>query len=281
MQFSAEKIPCNAKLNLTLRVTGKRLSGFHDLCSVFLRVGPTDYLTIKAAEEDNVSVNFKIKKSVITGRNILLKTLDKLRADGIRVPPLNMILEKSIPPGTGMGAGSGDAAGLLTFLGRTYSFRGDAAQFGSDVPFLNGASRLALVEGIGEKIKCLDDSFLNLKAAAVIPSWRCNTVEMYRRLDCYYGGRWPVSREQAVKESERVLDMLRQRRYCGLLPNDFAPLLMKEHSEYQDLFDAAAACGALAWGITGSGSAAFALWNLEDYRNFAPEFPWVENVFIF
>lgn len=282
MSFSAERIPCSAKLNLTLRVTDRYSTGFHELCSIFLRVGPTDYLTIKDAEEDNVSVKFKIKKSGIQGRNILLKTLDKIRAAGIKVPPLDMVLEKSIPPGTGMGCGSGDAAGLLEFLHRTCSVNCDAFQFGSDVPFFCEKSGLALVEGMGEIIRPLDDSLLKLlKIMVVIPSWRCETSEMYRQLDQFYVRKWPLNQTRAERESEKLLYKLAQGEHCGLLPNDFTPVLMKKYGEYQKLFDVFSMFEALAWGITGSGSAAFAIWKREISPRIDLSFPWVEDTFIF
>ena len=128
---------CWAKINLSLRVVGRLQSGYHDLCSVFFKIGPVDCLTINEDVEDNVRVIFSRTKSGIQGRNILLKALDRIRAAGIAVPPLDMRLEKRVPPGTGLGGGSGDAAALLDCLASAgYPVERFAAEIGADVPFL-------------------------------------------------------------------------------------------------------------------------------------------------
>ncbi|MGI6076153.1 MAG: 4-(cytidine 5'-diphospho)-2-C-methyl-D-erythritol kinase [Pyramidobacter sp.] len=272
---------CGAKVNLTLRITGKLPSGYHSLCSVFMRVGPTDYLTISEAEEDNVRVKFKGIPADLPGRNILLRALDELRENGAALPPLEMCLEKSVPPGTGLGCGSGDAAGLLQLLAqRGVSVDDCARRIGSDVPFLLDGRALALVTGRGENIDFLGGS-LDLKTAVVIPRWRCSTAEMYGRADEFYESGWPMDSRGAKDEARRLVRRLRKREFCGLLPNDFAPPLMKDRSEYGELFEAFAARNALAWGITGSGSAAFALWDRESFCGTVLPFPWIENVLIF
>lgn len=275
------KISCDAKLNLTLRITEKRPSGYHGLCSVFMRVGPVDYLTIREAKEDNVKVNFSGTPSVPLGRNILLRTLDRLRESGVIVPPLEMCLEKTVPPGTGLGCGSGDAAALLRFLAQKGA-AGEACapQIGADVPFLLSGEEVALVTGIGETMQPLCGG-LNLKAAVVIPRWRCGTADMYNRIDEFYRQGWPLDFSRGGDEAEQILRRLRRHQFCGLLPNDFAPALMEDRREYGELFAAFAAGDALAWGITGSGSAAFALWDREKFSGAVLPFSWIENVLTF
>ncbi len=277
--------PSYAKLNLTLRVVGHRPNGFHELSTVFLKIGPVDYLTINKGMEDNVKVTFKRIKSIIQGRNILLKTLDRVRRYGIPVSPLEVIIEKSVPPGTGLGCGSGNAAALLNYLKEEsasgFQLHEIAASIGADVPFFCTSSRIALAEGIGEKIQSLDDGQLNLFAVIVIPHFRCNTSIMYGKLDAQYGGTWPKDAESAREESREILRKLGENLPCGLLPNDFCAVLLKEHPEYDELFEVFRARGAIAWGISGSGSAAFGLWKKSDFCGFSADFPWIEDVQIF
>ncbi len=56
-----------------------------------------------------------------------------------------------------------------------------------------------------------------------------------------------------------LIARLRDEKNIGLLPNDFAPVLLNAHPEYELLFDLFKSTGAFGWGITGSGSAAFTL----------------------
>ncbi len=273
---------CWGKINLSLRVVGRLQSGYHDLCSLFFKIGPIDCLTINESVADNVKVIFSRTKSSIRGRNILLKTLDKIRAAGIAVPPLDMRLEKRVPPGTGLGGGSGDAAALLDCLASAgYPVERFAAEIGADVPFLLSKAPAALARGAGEKLSPLRAPSARWRVVVVVPAWRCFTVDMFARLDEYFHDEWESTSERACAEARHVFDRLARGEFCGLLPNDFCALLLREHSEYRALFADFCRAGAIAWGISGSGSSAFALWNKDDFCGFSATLPWVEDVLVF
>lgn len=273
---------CWGKVNLSLRVVGRLQSGYHELCSVFFKIGPVDCLTINEDVEDNVRVIFSRRKSGIQGRNILLKTLDRIRAAGIVIPPLDMRLEKRVPPGTGLGGGSGDAAALLDYLASAgYPVERFAAEIGADVPFLLSRVPAALARGAGEKLSPLQAPSAQWRVVVVIPTWRCVTADMFARLDKYFHDEWKSTSEQACSEARQVFDRLVRGEFCGLLPNDFSDLLLRERGEYRALFADFCRTGAIAWGISGSGSSAFALWNKNDFRGFSTTLPWVEDVLVF
>lgn len=273
---------CWAKINLSLRVVGRLQSGYHELCSVFFKIGPVDCLTINEDVEDNVRVIFSRTKSGIQGRNILLKALDRIRAAGIAVPPLDMRLEKRVPPGTGLGGGSGDAAALLDYLASAgYPVGRFAAEIGADVPFLLSRVPAALARGTGEKLSPLQASPAQWRVVVAIPTWRCVTADMFARLDEYFHDEWKSTSERACSEARQVFDRLVRGEFCGLLPNDFSDLLLRERGEYRALFADFYRSGAIAWGISGSGSSAFALWNKNDFRGFSTALPWVEDVLVF
>lgn len=273
---------CFGKINLTLRITGKLLSGYHELCSLFFKIGPFDSLTISRGIEDNVKVTFNRAKSAITGRNILFKALDAVRRRNANVPPLDMALDKNVPPGTGLGAGSGDAAALLSFLrAENCDVLEAEAETGADVPFLCGEAQAALASGIGDHLEPMTKALSDWHAVIVIPTWRCLTPEMYRKLDEYFGGRWPVTASEARAEAKVIYEKMLKGERVGLLPNDFAPVLLNEHPEYQDLFNEFSVKGAYAWGISGSGSSAFALWRADAFSGFRSELPCAEDTFIF
>ena len=273
---------CWGKINLSLRVVGRLRSGYHELCSIFFKIGPVDCLTINESVEDNVRVIFSRTKSGIQGRNILLKTLDKIRAAGIAIPPLDMRLEKRVPPGTGLGSGSGDAAALLDYLvSAGYPVERFAAEIGADVPFLLSRAPVALARGAGEKLAPLQALSARWRVVVVIPAWRCVTADMFVRLDEYFHDEWKSTSERARSEACQVFDRLVRGEFCGLLPNDFSDLLLREHGEYRALFTDFYRTGAIAWGISGSGSSAFALWNKDDFCGFGTTLPWVDDVLIF
>lgn len=281
MKKTVKRVPCFGKINLSLRVTGTLPHGWHELCSLFFKIGPFDYLTITGGVDDNVKVIYPRSKSAIQGRNILLKALEAARAQDAEIPRLHMTLEKNVPPGTGLGCGSGDAAALLSVLAAAgYACVDAARRTGADVPFLQGGANLALVRGVGEQVEPLAET-PDWACAVVIPSWRCLTPAMYQKLDAHFADAWPLGADAACDEARELLPRLLGGRPCGLLPNDFASVLLEERPEYRDLFDEFAARGAFAWGISGSGSSAFALWGKARFSGFRSEMPWVEDTFIF
>lgn len=271
------QVPSPAKINLTLRVTGRRPDGYHSLCTLLMRLDAVEYLTITPALLDNVKVKFTRKKSDIQGQNILTKALEVLRADGDPIPPLDITIHKVIPPGTGLGCGSGNAAALINAVaGETHRTTQNATKVGADVPYLQSGHPVAIATGIGEQLHPQRADLGHISVQVVIPTWKKTTADMYRRLDAIHGAAWPTTPEGARAESLTTLARLAHGQPCGHLPNDFAPVLESLHPEYRELYDIAERAGALAWGITGSGSAAVVLWG-PGTRPASVNLPWIED----
>ena len=159
-------LPSFAKLNLTLRVVNKRRDGYHNIVSTFMRVNSGDILYISEATAgvDIVSANINLP-----GENIVAKALRIAREEGFKVPPLNVKIHKSIPPGSGLGAGSGNAAVVLKWLGAEKV----AARVGADVPFLCSFLNIALVSGIGEHIEPVKEAAPH--GVIAVPEWQTST----------------------------------------------------------------------------------------------------------
>ena len=273
-------VPCFGKLNLTLRLTGVLPSGYHELCSLFCRIGPIDTLTINPSMADNVRVIFKRAKSANLDRNILFKAIETARAERADVPFLDMTLEKNVPPGTGLGCGSGDAAALLSYLAARYRATQVASRVGADVPFLCSPSPLALAQGTGDLVTPLERNLSALHALVIIPEWRCQTPEMYQKVDRFYRDVWPKNATEAREETAILLDRLCAGEPCRLLPNDFVPVLLEEYPRCQELFGLFERESAVAWGVSGSGSAAFALWH-GSVPPIRLDLSWIEDVLNF
>jgi 4-diphosphocytidyl-2-C-methyl-D-erythritol kinase len=202
----------------------------------------------------------RVYNYVINGQNIVLKVLKALREQGFPPTPLEIDINKTIPPGTGLGAGSGNAAALIVWARSVYSreiLKGTESSIGADIPFLAGHASLARVRGIGDKVEPVGMN-LSFSACVLIPKWRSNTREAYRSVDERMNGCW-LSDVEAFEESEGVLAALAAKERIGLLPNDFLPGLLELHPEYKTLFGILEGSNALAWGLSGSGSALFAL----------------------
>ena len=111
-----------AKVNLGLRILGRRENGYHLLESLFVPVDLADRVEIE--RRDTPSVDFQIESSVPgvpeDGSNLAVRAaLAFLAAAGIG-DGLRLALEKRIPAAAGLGGGSSDAAAGLRGLARIY-----------------------------------------------------------------------------------------------------------------------------------------------------------------
>ena len=239
-------LPSFAKINLTLRVTNKRKDGYHNIVSTFLRIPSGDVLYVSEA---SAGTDIVTADMYLPGENIVAKALRVARAEGFRIPPLNVKIHKSIPPGSGLGAGSGNAAAILWWLGAERV----AAKVGADVPFLVSGLNIASVSGIGEHIEPVKEAAPH--GVIAIPEWETNTKEAYAELDAMG---YEVGIMLARTEMRDIYHANAGRK-VGLLPNDFLKVLIKKHPKYNELFGMFEKAGADAWGVSGSGSSAFAV----------------------
>jgi 4-diphosphocytidyl-2-C-methyl-D-erythritol kinase len=150
----------NAKINLGLKVLGRRVDGYHEIRSIMQTVDLADTLYFYPAKQTALSCT-DITLSVASD-NLVQRAVERFsgQLDG-RAPTFHIHLEKIIPYGAGLGGGSADAAATLRALnhlsGTPFSLvqLGEmAATLGSDIPFLiNGGT--ALVKGRGEILEPL------------------------------------------------------------------------------------------------------------------------------
>ena len=170
MRAVEEQAP--AKLNLCLRVTGRRADGYHELdsCVVFtewadrLSIVHDDRLTLKLAGPF---------AAALAGQsdNLVIRAARRLAAHAGRAPNLRLILDKRIPVAAGLGGGSADAAATLRALDRLWDLRLEysellaiALELGADVPVCL-LGRPARVRGIGERLEPLALPALDLVLA--------------------------------------------------------------------------------------------------------------------
>lgn len=177
-----------AKLNLTLRVTGRRDDGFHEIDTLMVSLaGLHDVLTLERAD----GLHFSCSDPALPtdGENLVVRAaLGFAKAAGVE-PGVRIHLEKHIPSGAGLGGGSSDAAATLLALQEMHGNPLDeetvhslAAWLGSDVPFFlqGGAARCT---GRGEIVTPEPDVFPeSLPVLLLKPRFPVATVDAYRRV---------------------------------------------------------------------------------------------------
>jgi 4-diphosphocytidyl-2-C-methyl-D-erythritol kinase len=148
-----------AKVNLTLRVIGRRVDGYHDLESVVAFADCADRLTLKSGTELNLTTTGpRAPDCGEASDNLVLKAARLL---GERVDDLKageFMLDKVLPVAAGIGGGSADAAAALRLLARANKLAPDDARVvevaqltGADVPVCL-VSRACVMTGVGETL---------------------------------------------------------------------------------------------------------------------------------
>ena len=148
-----------AKVNLTLRVVGRRVDGYHDLESVVAFADCADRLSLLPGNELRLKTTGPLAEACgEVADNLVLKAA-RLLAE--RVPGLKtgtFTLYKTLPVAAGIGGGSADAAAALRLLAKANGLAADDARLfevaqlaGADVPVCV-ASRACVMTGVGESL---------------------------------------------------------------------------------------------------------------------------------
>jgi 4-diphosphocytidyl-2-C-methyl-D-erythritol kinase len=153
----------HAKVNVFLRVLGRRDDGYHDVETLILPISLHDVVTVRPADELSIEVSGPAARGVPDGdANLALRAARALAAEAggpVSRLGVQISIEKRIPVAAGLGGGSADAAGTLRALDELWGLgagedvlRRIALDVGSDVPALL-LGEPAYVRGRGEIVE--------------------------------------------------------------------------------------------------------------------------------
>jgi len=183
-----------AKINLFLRMTGRRADGYHELDSIFVPVSLSDRVTIEVRPSFLTTVTLRCNVAALgdVPTNLAPRAAHAfMNAFGIHAH-VRIDLEKMIPTGAGLGGGSSDAGTVLRMLTTMTSsmlpeskdtaerLQKVAVALGADVPFFLNP-RPAHVTGIGERIAVLD-KFPTLHLVIAAPPVEVPTASVFKAL---------------------------------------------------------------------------------------------------
>lgn len=256
-----------AKINLGLHILGKRSDGFHEVRTVLQTIALHDRLILK--RKRTAGVEFRTNEPGIDpADNLVIRAITLFQRKTGVSGGITAELEKSIPLGSGLGGGSSNAAVTLLGLARLFRLdlcRGDllhwAGELGSDVPFfLVGGSALGI--GRGSEVYPLEE-LPERHVLLAIPNTGVSTADAYGRLSLQLTNTDPES--MIPRFCSGFLASLERQNLPG---NDFEPAFFERFPNLQKVKVNWLAAGAVAAGLTGSGSAVFGLF--EEKRELAP-----------
>lgn len=248
---SAEAL-AHAKLNLTLEITGRRNDGMHLLDSLMCSITLADRVRLTRRSDDLVTVETRGVDAGPDFANLALKAA-KVFQEEFGGSGYDIVLEKEIPAGAGLGGGSADAAATL-HLARYLSglevgneaLAGIGAELGADIPFcIDGG--LARVTGVGDAVHPaeMDDALFDAVIVLGIPDFAMPTADVYAAWD-----RAPATGTKDVVPS--CLSLVTRR-----FANDLEPAAETLVPELRGLRDSLSKAIGGPARMTGSGSAVF------------------------
>jgi 4-diphosphocytidyl-2-C-methyl-D-erythritol kinase len=250
-----------AKLNLSLAITGRRADGFHELVSLVAPIALVDTLTLDVGLPFGLTCDDAALP--VDGTNLVLKAAAAYARHRPSAPTGHFHLTKRVPHGAGLGGGSADAAAALRLLDRASSdplgpevLEALAAEVGSDCPFFV-RGQAAVMRGRGERLELLPPAaraaLAGRKVVLAKPPFGVPTPEAYGLLA--KAGKY---RPLAQAEAELAAWLAGPAADPVKLGNDLAdPVFSKYVALLAGLASFRRVTGS-DWQMTGSGSACFA-----------------------
>ena len=236
--------PAPAKLNLFLRVTGRRPDGYHALQTVFQLLKWGDTIRLRVRQDGLVERIGTPSYGVPAEKDITVRAARALQRAAGSPLGVDIAVDKQIPLGGGFGGGSSDAATVLVALNHLWRLSlsvdrlaGIGLELGADVPvFVRG--RNAWAEGVGEKLTAVhlpEAWYLLIDSAVHVP-----THELFQSPQ--------LTRDQKLVKIESYVS-------GSLLENAFEPVVRQLQPRIDRVFESMARFGKVA--LTGTGGGCF------------------------
>ena len=262
------RLPSFAKINLSLRVVGKRDDGYHELCTVFQAVTLADEITFSESDELNLTCS---DSTMPTGNeNIIIRAAEKLRLEKDVRLGAAIHLEKHIPSPGGLGGGSSNAAVTLLALRKIWDLKisdhvleSIGRELGADVPyFFHGGTALGMSRG--DVIEPLED-IRPRPMLIVTPDVSVPTRDAFARVNApSLTSETAKSILQICRFEAKSPDFLQT-----AITNDLESSVFEKFPEVARVRQKLLELGAANAAMSGSGASVFAIFDKEETRQAA------------
>lgn len=256
-----------AKVNLFLKVVGKRPDGFHELESLFAFLDLHDELTVKKSTKFKLEISGEFAGLLDEKNNLFTKILDFFAEKFSISKNLHIKIIKNIPVAAGLGGGSSNAAFFMRALNQIFALNLSKIElqkislnFGSDIAFFfeNCAS---IVKGRGEIIENFNQ-FAPISALLINPKIAISTKEIFDKFDGNFSPK--IATENFLKKD--VFDLLKN------FPNDLTKPAISSLTIISKIVKNLEKNGAKIAKMSGSGATCFGIFNDEKNLNLTTEF---------
>lgn len=257
-----------AKVNLSLRIFPRAPDGYHPIETLFCRIDLADRLRVRVRAEPGVSIRVSGPETApanlenLAARAAILFLEQTGMAGGVEIE-----LEKQIPPGSGLGGGSSDAAAVLRALAAAMEaplaqeeIVALASRLGSDVAFFAADTPLAVGRGRGEQLRACDE-LTRRPMLLLLPDVAISTAEAYALWDERVG---ELGANAMVRSPP---DCSSWEAIAAAAVNDFEPVIFGLRPDLRHMSAALHETRPLLSLLSGSGSASFAVYASERQRD--------------
>jgi 4-diphosphocytidyl-2-C-methyl-D-erythritol kinase len=260
--LDAITLQSRAKINLGLKLIRKRTDGYHDIATIFQEIDLADTLVFRKID-DGIVIRSEGHAVPTDKTNLVCRAFDFFKGKtGIR-GGLEVLIQKSIPLGAGLGGGSSNAAATLKAVNSLWNnglstgeLAAMAAFIGSDVPFfLYGGT--ALGEGRGEILTPIiwEAGFW---VVLVCPEVSVSTAWAYSRV------KLDLTKSEKLTNFKAILGNCAPQNFREYLINDFEAVVFPKHPELSAIKDGLYRQGAFFASMSGSGSSLYGFFNHRD-----------------
>ncbi len=252
-----------AKINLGLWIIDKREDGFHNIVTVFHKIGLHDI--IKICPSDNFQI-LTIGAEIESEKNIILKAKQILEKKFLLKLNYRVEIEKKIPIGSGLGGASSNAAYFIKYVNEkeklgleTKELIAIGNEIGADVPFFLIKENAAIGTKKGEVLEPFHSGF-KFPLILGFPKVQVLTKVAYEKFDI--NGTF-TSFSEAYRKACKIVEALQNNDLNELPPleNSFLPVLKPEFPEIIDLMEIISELGAKQVSLSGSGSAVYGIFD--------------------
>lgn len=263
-----------AKVNLRLRIFPPGPDGFHPIETIFCRIDLADRLRLRRRREPGVTLRVSGAQGVPEGLENLAARAAALFLERAGLSGgVEIDLDKRVPPGSGLGGASSDAAAVLRLLSRSVEsppslgeLLHQAGELGADVPFFAVDQPLAFAWHRGDHLLAYPPVPIR-PMLLVLPESTVSTAEAY--------GLWDQAREgstESMKPEPTLTQWPALSSWEGIgaeAVNDFEPVIFSQHPLLGSLRAKLAETGPLFSLLSGSGAALFAVYRGKSERDAA------------
>ncbi len=251
------KIKAYAKINLRLKVLGTTTNSYHLLQMVNSKVGLYDEVIIKKIRQKTIDIDMPyVSKEDNLVYKVALKMFNLFNLPG----GIYIKIKKNIPIGAGLAGGSSDAAAVINAINKMYKLnlkidelRSIALEFGTDIVYCL-ENKLALVEGIGEKITILKRK-IKSDILIINPNFSVLTKEIFTSFD-----------ENKIYSDKLTIDKIESLSIEELLENDLEKTTFRLYPDVEKLKESLKNNGFKNVLMTGTGATLFVLGNKKELK---------------